>query len=91
MFAAFLFTIKLFAMHNKEKQVSIAGIIASLLACMNAAVLKVAYIDNPSWYWCLPVTLPLLLFAILSAVHKKDIGTGSKKLKEVKKNHYWLN
>lgn len=64
-------------MHNKEENVSIMGSIIVLLISINALILQTAFVYNCNWYWYLSVTLPLLLFAILNGIYKKDTASDS--------------
>lgn len=52
-------------MLHKEKNVSVIGTIILLLVILNVLILKIAFIQNESWYWALVITLPLLLIAVL--------------------------
>ena len=58
-------------MPHKEKNVSVSGIIISLLVIASVLFLKMAYIHNDNWYWGLLITLPLLLISIVDVRQSK--------------------
>jgi len=36
-----------------------------MVVLINAIILKQAYIVNENWYWLLPLTIPILIIAII--------------------------
>lgn len=59
-------------LHN-EKNVPVSYNIILLLVFLNALILKVAFIQNESWYFGLIVTFPLLLVAIYNVRQRKHV------------------
>ena len=52
-------------MHRKQAKVSIGNNVILLLVLINAIVLQQGMVSHPGWYRLLPISLPLLLIALL--------------------------
>ncbi|HEY6975564.1 MAG TPA: hypothetical protein VH396_04705 [Chitinophagaceae bacterium] len=55
----------------KRKFLSVSGMILLILVLINVIILKTAYLVSENWYWCLIVSLPLLLVAIYDVRQKQ--------------------
>ncbi|MDQ3846532.1 MAG: hypothetical protein M3342_21360 [Bacteroidota bacterium] len=58
-------------MVRRYRQVSISGIVISILVLINAIIIKAAFTEDEKFYWALLVSIPLLLIAIRDVLQKK--------------------
>lgn len=53
------------------KPLSIRGIILFIVVLFNAIILRNGWVMNPSWYWVLLASVPLLVIAIIDTSQRK--------------------
>lgn len=58
-------------MIRNDRQVSIGGMIITVIVLLNAIVLKSSFEGNDNNYWWLAITLPLLIIALFDVFQKK--------------------
>jgi hypothetical protein len=65
------YSLNRFVMESQNGRQSLTGMLALIALIINALVLKNGFVHSTHWYWCLFISLPVLLIAVIKLKAEK--------------------